>query len=72
MSSTHQKRPQMAPTGYVQDFHGSSDGDRPWTFQAYRMRRCDRQIMPQPKRVRREVRLENQVKTSAPLLLTFR
>ena len=28
--------------------------------------------MPHPKRVKREVRLENHPKTSAPLLLTFR
>jgi hypothetical protein len=36
------------------------------------MRRCDAQIMPQPKRVSREVRLESQPKTVEPLLLTLR
>ena len=36
------------------------------------MRMCERQIMPQPKRVKREVRLENQPKTVDPLLLTLR
>lgn len=35
------------------------------------MRMCEKQMLPQPKSVKSEVKFENQVKTLAPVSLTL-
>ncbi|RYP71331.1 hypothetical protein DL771_004908 [Monosporascus sp. 5C6A] len=62
-------RPYEAPYGQL--FQGSSSAVRPCLAQAVRIRMWDKQLIAQPKRVNREVRLENQPRTSRVPSLTF-